>query len=513
MGISLEQFRASIGSFYNNCSKVRNIRKIEPFCCSVFHFDDNFYSSIWLLQIVFYSLYKDIILLKANDVESNPGPSIEHPSKVMGTINQGADIFEDFSRGRQCIANSYVSMFFSYINQALYWRSSDIDFILHLGNTLYSTIPKTSSYLFPSDLPEYIKCGRQCFRLQLGESFSGVVSHELNILPNIQICMPLEKALKMALGGHYAFLCLETYGVALFIQHGTFYIFDSHSRDKFGLQHESGVAILMGFSSIDDLIEHIKRLADSLSAVQFEVTPAQVTPVTTDVLLEESFANIPHPIELHLSMMPHYKPIWFATDSLFSITICHISPCPLFNFGEADGLPRLEVSTLNTLPIYCTLLTLLLASVTAHGKWDKYNWLDIFSFGAYLNLFKDFSVNVSKSIYPRYVKCFEKHFSIKCKTCFYSECKSPPKKIFATTPYIIKFESACISVHKEGEKYISMVFSETNNRVIETHVNELNDITAVCEEIQRWKEKLDTTYMDIITLSIRKITKKNIFKH
>ena len=79
---------------------------------------------------------------------------------VQDTFHQGSDVFSDISRGRQCVANAFVSCVAAHISEkpASDWTSSNIDNVLLGGDALYCYTRKSvnSVYLEPCELPTYI---------------------------------------------------------------------------------------------------------------------------------------------------------------------------------------------------------------------------------------------------------------------------------------------------------------------------------------------------------------------
>lgn len=83
---------------------------------------------------------------KKKDIESHerespnsvkkPKPNVrKYPTVlkcVSANIHQGSNNFSEFSRGKQCIANSLVCIAYNAVNQKLFenWDSNDIHFVL-----------------------------------------------------------------------------------------------------------------------------------------------------------------------------------------------------------------------------------------------------------------------------------------------------------------------------------------------------------------------------------------------
>ena len=96
---------------------------------------------------------------------------------VQDTFHQGSDVFSDISRGRQCVANAFVSCVAAHISEkpASDWTSSNIDNVLLGGDALYCYTRKSvnSVYLEPCELPTYICMEGQRVKCYVKETYSG----------------------------------------------------------------------------------------------------------------------------------------------------------------------------------------------------------------------------------------------------------------------------------------------------------------------------------------------------
>ena len=110
MGITIEQYRARIGT-YNNSLRKKNLSRFESIFTST-------KASLFVLTRNLYLLgcivYVALLLRMANDVEENPGPTlydIVDPSKTIC-----ADFSQSNARkfrqnaGKQCVAMSLTAI-------------------------------------------------------------------------------------------------------------------------------------------------------------------------------------------------------------------------------------------------------------------------------------------------------------------------------------------------------------------------------------------------------------------
>ena len=76
---------------------------------------------------------------------------------------------------------------------------------------------------------------------------------------------------------NYAFIILEAYTMALLRSTHTdcIYLFDSHSRNVFGMPDPKGTAVVMKFANVFMLEQHLFSLSHELNSQFFEVVPVE----------------------------------------------------------------------------------------------------------------------------------------------------------------------------------------------------------------------------------------------
>ena len=82
------------------------------------------------------------------------------------------------------------------------------------------------------------------------------------------------------LSNNYAILILG-YVMALVKQNNVFYLFDSHARDLNGMPNPNGTAVVMKFTSIVDMEQHLSSLSITLHVNLFELVPVQLSIICT----------------------------------------------------------------------------------------------------------------------------------------------------------------------------------------------------------------------------------------
>ena len=110
MGITIEQYRARIGT-YCNCVKTKDISRFENIFWNTRIIVDLLIRSVYLLGC---TVYVALLLRMANDVEENPGPTL------YDIVDPNKTICADFSQSnarkfghnadKQCVAMSLTAI-------------------------------------------------------------------------------------------------------------------------------------------------------------------------------------------------------------------------------------------------------------------------------------------------------------------------------------------------------------------------------------------------------------------
>ena len=74
---------------------------------------------------------------------------------MRGSFNQGDQRFGQ-TAGTQCMCNALYSVGYSIIKKVCYWSTWDTDYVLTVGNSLYSSLGFRSQLLSVDDLPDSI---------------------------------------------------------------------------------------------------------------------------------------------------------------------------------------------------------------------------------------------------------------------------------------------------------------------------------------------------------------------
>ena len=285
MGVAIEQYRARIGR-YNNPVRTKNLSSFKTMLWNTKGTIIVLARSLYLLGCI---VYVSLLLRMANDFEENPGPTlydIVDPSKTIC-----ADFSQSNSRkfrqnaGKQCVAMSLTAIVLTQVKDITTWDLSFLNESLSVGNNLYSYIHNliNKDYLLLSDVPEMISVENKVYCLQYSASFSGNVFwvsdepfHTLRTALN-KIFSPTE------LNYRHCLLTIDCNTVAIcMISDGTFKIFDSHSRDLYGIPDPFGRCVLIHIESLDNLPSFFQNTYPPNSATPFEEMGVKSTLLNTN---------------------------------------------------------------------------------------------------------------------------------------------------------------------------------------------------------------------------------------
>ena len=252
--ITIEQWRAAIGNFnhahYGCCSKFKNqlLRCIFVYfakllfvlvvlCC---------WSSLVNLSMGLLIFFK---LLRAGDVELNPGPTYNISKIVQASFHQGHSMF-GASAGTQCVCNALFAVCWTKIKNVSFWNSCDLDYILIKGDELYKSI-NLYRYLEPADLPNVLN----------------VESVDVTIDYVQLVTVQIQKDYLDFIQPSFVNLSDQSNGIIFFVSNNTsfsllwnkkyFFLFDSHSRNDQGKISPNGTAILIKFTSLGQVQKYV----------------------------------------------------------------------------------------------------------------------------------------------------------------------------------------------------------------------------------------------------------------
>ena len=276
MGVTIEIYRSRIGS-HHNFMEGQNLKSnfqgqfwnemLLKFCISLLlppnvkfrfimmHKDNEQYDQCDVYNIV------QLLLRLSNDVEENPGPTIDNivdfSCTIHASFNQGNDLFGS-NAGKQCVAMSLSAIVYKEVKSVNIWNQSTLNTIMVCGDNLYGTISQSinKNYLLLTDVPEFVDMNNITFNLEYSDSFSGALLMTVNNDPFVT----LENALNEVFHSLNYKSCLLTIGmntVAIMMPFpDVFKVFDSHARDLYGMPSISGYCVLVSVEGIQNLVQY-----------------------------------------------------------------------------------------------------------------------------------------------------------------------------------------------------------------------------------------------------------------
>ena len=220
--------------------------------------------------------------------ESEPSEGIERivDCKVLcGTVHQGDVRFQ--YPGIQCTYISFYALTSMMMKDPLNWTEHDVDVCVNRGNDEFiqhcfeqNWEPKM---LMANELPQVICINDTMFECRCSDMNIATGTLEQPLCGStMSISLPIDDALVNCFETSNS--CLLICGgqtIALAKHKNIFFIFDPHSRDENGMQHHSGNAVLVTFSSFQSLVDFIRRLLlhsrRLKAAEQYELIPITIT--------------------------------------------------------------------------------------------------------------------------------------------------------------------------------------------------------------------------------------------
>jgi hypothetical protein len=81
----------------------------------------------------------------------------------------------------------------------------------------------------------------------------------------------------------HAILILDGYMIALMHDVNSFYLFDPHARNSFGMCDPSGTAVVFKFGNLDEFLEqYLCTLSSNLNTCSFEIVPVELRAISVE---------------------------------------------------------------------------------------------------------------------------------------------------------------------------------------------------------------------------------------
>lgn len=201
---------------------------------------------------------------------------------LQASYHQGNGRFHSNSQGKQCLPNSMFAILHKFCKPVNTWHANDLHYIMDLGDALYLEMHSTNkeTLMHPDDLPKYIQHNNSIYSITLRKPYYDDILQRMNALyPDIKT------ALQLSLNRHCGILlCMSVYVISIFKYMQTYFVFDSHSRNKEGMPHPNGTCIAIEIQTFEGLIDYILKLAHCIKppyevCVGFELTPIDITTI------------------------------------------------------------------------------------------------------------------------------------------------------------------------------------------------------------------------------------------
>ena len=234
----------------------------------------------WFTQIMYYNVYIPLLIRQANDVEENPGPTIfdiiDSTRTLCADYSQGNEALFGENAGKQCVAMSLTALIYHEIEDFNLWTSSILNNIFTIGNNLYISIRysvRTNDYLLFTEIPCNVSIFNKVYALQYSESFSGSLFMTTNNGPYMSLQNSLIEVFSNSRLNYDC--CLLTVGintVAVFKNsEDSFKIFDSYSKDLYGMPHSFGKCTLLSIEGTENAVSYLQISCLQTGVVPFEV--------------------------------------------------------------------------------------------------------------------------------------------------------------------------------------------------------------------------------------------------
>ena len=235
-------------------------------------------------QISGYIVYVPLLLIMANDIEVNSGPTIYDvvdPSKtICADFSQGNTKKFRQNAGKQCVAMSLTAIVYDHITNVNAWDTALLNDILCTGNNLYTFISNSvnKSYLLLTDVPEVVSVFDNIYHLKYSDPFAGDLFMSSPTPPYYSLESALNNLFEdTEFNYSHCLLTIDCNTVAIFkTSQGNFKIFDSHSRDLYGMPHPFGKCVLVSIEAINNLLIYFQNTVPQCNVTPFELKAVNV---------------------------------------------------------------------------------------------------------------------------------------------------------------------------------------------------------------------------------------------
>ena len=171
---------------------------------------------------------------------------------------------------------SLTAIIYHQVEHINEWTSSTLNNILTIGNNLYVSIRysvQANDYLLLTDVPCAVSLYNKVYTLQYSELLTGSLFMTSNNGPYMSLQNSLMEVFSNS--GLKYHCCLLTVGnntVAVFKNsEQSFKIFDSHSKDFYGMPHSFGKCSLLSIEGLKNIVSYLQMSCSEVGVVPFEI--------------------------------------------------------------------------------------------------------------------------------------------------------------------------------------------------------------------------------------------------
>ena len=163
------------------------------------------------------------------------------------------------------MAMSLSAIVYKEIKSVNIWNQTTLNTIMVCGDNLYGIISQSinENYLLLTDVPEFVDMNNSTFHLQYSDSFSGALFMSVNNYPFVTLENALNEVFH-SLNYKSSLLTIGMNTVAIMMPFpDVFKVFDSHSRDLYGMPSMSGYCVLISVKGIQSLAQYFHLTSQS----------------------------------------------------------------------------------------------------------------------------------------------------------------------------------------------------------------------------------------------------------
>ncbi|XP_014678447.1 PREDICTED: uncharacterized protein LOC106818239 [Priapulus caudatus] len=203
-------------------------------------------------------------------------------STVQGSFHQGSPLLPSQNRGTQCTCMSLIALMTAQNTSLARWTTAHLDSILLEGDQLYSSCRRQRHFMMINELPQSVSHHGVQYELTYHNAYCGTLGRNSTEAPFYTLADAIIAAQRVS---QHNFLLVgsDAHSYTCMLMNlgppqGCF-VFDSHSRDVYGMGTADGTSVLVTLPSVDQVPNHIYQLSISLqltSTDKFEVVPCSV---------------------------------------------------------------------------------------------------------------------------------------------------------------------------------------------------------------------------------------------